>query len=393
MLTAYSAKAPLVLVTDYPASAQGGGAVILRSLLSSSDRSSIVWLSPSPERGTAQQDFTLTNGSETLRKFLGRRSMSVDSLLASRLAAEIREIAARKGARAIWIVMHGALVHVAAQLLSQSGLPVHLTVHDDPAFGVALMSRRYFAMTPFVERDFARAIRRCASVDVISAGMARRYRQRYGIDSVIVHRGMQERIAERPTLVDSDVLDIGVMGNTYGYAQLPLLVRATSKAARFVGKRPRVTIIGEGHGERLSAETRDDAEVTFTGHLNEADAVQRLSQCFALYLNYPFSRRAAVLRQTSFPTKLSSYLLAARPLLMHAPADSSVADLAQHGDYVSWWTSESVDAGAAAIRRLFDNPASRESQHEAAEALRQRYYDLVGNRRALFGALNALPRS
>jgi hypothetical protein len=390
-LRAFSPSAPLLLVTDYPASAGGGGAVILRSLLREpADRDAVVWASPSPATDAHRQDVTLVPSSGAVAKLLGRRSVAADSLLAGRLADDIEAVARARGARAIWIVMHGPLVHVAARLLERTRRPVHLTVHDDPAFGVALMSRRYAALAPLIELDFARALRAARSIDVICDNMAERYRRRYGVGSVVVHRGLWREVAARPALADDSHLDVGVMGNTYGYSQLPLLAQAVERVARAIGKRPRVTVVGAGLGARLAAEFQGRVEVDVPGHMDEAHAAERLARCFALYLNYPFSRRAAVLRQTSFPTKLSSYLLAARPLLMHAPSDSSIAHLIDMPGFVGWWGDESVDAGARVLRALWDSPAAHASQHEPAEQLRRRHYDLETNRRTLFGALDAL---
>jgi hypothetical protein len=286
--------------------------------------------------------------------------------------------------------MHGAMVHLAARLLSRPSLPVHLSVHDDPAFGVALMSRRHVALLPVIERDFGYALRRARSVDVISEGMARRYRDRYGIGSTIVHRGIAEPVLERPGYVAGGSLEIGVMGNTYGYAQLPLLGRVVEAAAGRVGVRGRLVMIGEGPGQRLRAEVGDRIDVEVTGHLDERRAIERLSRCFALYLNYPFSRRAAVLRQTSFPTKLSSFLLAARPLFAHAPFDSSIAHLASMTDYVAWWGDEQFEEGVSQLTRLWNLPAAHASQHVVAERLRLAHYDLRANQAALLEPLDAL---
>jgi hypothetical protein len=222
--------------------------------------------------------------------------------------------------------------------------------------------------------------------------MAARYQRRYGAASIVVHRGLAGPVQPSPAGVarDAGALEVGVMGNTYGYEQLLVLGAAVEAGARALSLAPRITIIGGGPGERLRADLAGRVEVEVTGHLDEARAVDRLARCFALYLNYPFGRLASVLRQTSFPTKLSSYLLAARPLLVHAPRESSIADLEQHPGYVGWWGSERVDEGREILLRLWRTPAAHESQHATAERLRLQYYDLDANRDALFAALERL---
>lgn len=339
-------------------------------------------------------EVSLKRGSAVLQPLLGRRSPTIDVLLRHRIASELRTLAKERNARAFWIVMHGAMVHVAADLLEDRNLPVHLTVHDDP-FGVALMSHRHLPLLPLIVRDFRFAIRRAASVDVISEGMANRYRQTLGVDSIVVHRGMEAPIVDLNSPLDPSVLDIGILGNTYTYSQLALLARATELAAKKIERRARLTIVGEGFGGRLRAENAGRIEVEVTGHLNESDAVARLSRCFALYLNYPFAARAAVFRRTSFPTKLSTYLMTARPLLAHSPSDSSLSYLRSLSGYVEWWNDRNVAAGGEALRRLWDNPLAHGSQHLIAESLRLKYYDYGTNQKRLFDSLDSLvqPRS
>ncbi len=55
VLTNYDPDHPLVLLTDFPPHAGGGGAVILRSLMDQATRRSIVWmtLTPGGDRGTS----------------------------------------------------------------------------------------------------------------------------------------------------------------------------------------------------------------------------------------------------------------------------------------------------------------------------------------------------
>lgn len=393
-LVNYSPERPLILLTDYPPRAGGGGAVILRSLIGEADRGRILWLSLSPDAPGATSDGpsqVLQSGSGRFASLLRRRSMLTDSILGARLAAEVRAIAAERKAGAVWAVMHGAVVHVAAHLTGHADLPVHLTVHDDPAFGVALMSTRYLAMVPLIERDVRRSLRAARSVDVVCEDMGKRYRERYGVSSTVAHRGMSRPIEPSATH-ETQVLEVGVLGNTYGYTQLPLLAEAVIKAASTVGVPGRLVVLGQGNGPQLARDFAGRLDVEVTGHLNEAAAVERLRRCFALYLNYPFGPRAAVLRQTSFPTKLTTYIQAARPLLVHAPRDSSIRFLSGRAfaDYAAWWDDMDVESGARALAQAWRAPALRPSRHEAAEFIRRTHYDLAPNRASLFAALNAL---
>jgi hypothetical protein len=289
--------------------------------------------------------------------------------------------------------MHGASVHVAAHLSRAAVLPLHLTVHDDPA-GIALRTERYAALLPIITRDFSTALRGASSVDVVSAGMLERYRRRYGIEAVIVHRAVDGPVPAAPPFDRArEGLHVGVFGSTYGERPLKILAGAVADAAAVIGVPGRVSIIGQGqdaHGG-LRRRFARRAELVVTGYVDEDDAVARLRRCLLLYVNYPFGRRDRIFRQTSFPTKLTNYVAAARPLLVHAPVDSSlsalVGGLPRYGH--AWRTNRSVD-GEETLVRLWNEPGLEQSMHVDAETVRQRYFDPLKNARSLFGALNAL---
>jgi hypothetical protein len=393
-LTSYSPENPLLLVTDFAPDAGGGGAVILRSLLDGPDRRRVIWASPtldSIQSSSFGAGVAFLTASHRLSAWLRRRSVTVDSLVAGAFADEITALALRRRARALWIVMHGAMVHVAARLVErQVSLPVHLSVHDDPPFGVSMLSRRHLALVPLVARDLRHALSRARSVDVISQGMADRYHSLYGVNPIVVHRGMAGPVNGAPDHDRSTGIDIGVLGNTYGYRQLLVLARALALAAERARVPARLVVVGAGYGARLQSHFNKRLQVEVTGHLDESMAIDRLSRCFLLYLNYPFGRRATVLRRTSFPTKLSTYLLTARPLLVNAPVDSSIAPLFTMQDYAAWWANLRPEDGAATILRAWERDEMHTSRHVLAEQIRERQYDLRTNRARLFFALNAL---
>jgi glycosyltransferase involved in cell wall biosynthesis len=390
-LEGYSADHPLLLLTDFPPETPGGGAVILQSLLGPAEREQIVWLTPARPCAAGRNVVWLRRGSAARTPKLGRSLWLDNTLMAGDLADEVLEIARERGAQAIWIVMDGAGVAIAARLARRTTVPIHLSVHDDPAFSIALASRRYLVLTPAIARDFARALRAAASVDVISEGMADRYLRRYGVRSVIVRRGLDRVIEPSPPYAKERLgLRVGILGNTYGYRQLLILGQAVAEAARKVGVPGRLLVVGAGHGERLRRDLAGQVEVEFTGHIDEAEAVRHLQRCFLLYLNYPFPAVHAVRRQTSFPTKLSTYVQAARPLLIHAPADSSLTPLGELTGYATCWDTPRACHGAAHLSRMWANPQGAESFHVAADRVRTRYFDLERNRRSLFDALNVL---
>lgn len=379
-----------MLVTDPPPDAGGGGAVILRSLIGVGDYEKIVWATLTPPQSP------VVARTVVLDRPTARVPYVFDGLVhAKRLAAEVSDLARVVAARGIWIVMHGTAVHIAARLARRAQHPLHFTVHDDPPYANALRSRRHCVLVPWIARDVSAALRGARSVDVISQSLARRYR-RYGIaDLRVVHRAVAGPVAAASRLEGSmGPPSVGVLGSTYGAGQFSVLGKAIALAAHRIGARGRLLVIGGTNAGQIRHCVGSAVDVECTGHLEEHAALLRLRECSALYLSYPFGWRDRVLRQTSFPTKLSTYVLAARPLLVHAPRDSSIAPLCSaHPRYAMPWCSMNALDGADALGRLLAADTDVPTWHLDADRVREHFYAPERNRTALFSMLNALPSS
>ena len=374
----------MILITDYPPDATGGGAVILRSLLGPEERRAVLWLSPTP---SSDAPATLQAGSSGR----GRRSLGLDQTIHARaLADEVLSIARERDARGFWVVLHGSGVAIASRLVKAGLLPLHATVHDDPAYANALRSRRYLPLVPWIA-GFRPSDPSAKSVNVIGPSMAQHYRRKFGIEPKVVHRALPRPVEPSPTYDKAQHgLRVGVLGSTYSYGQLTILARAVESAAKALDVPGRLMVVGRSHGERLRAEVGGRVEVEVLGHVEESEAVTRLRDCFALYLNYPFGPLDYSLRRTSFPTKLGTYAMAARPILIHAPGDCSLMPLTEIDGYAGHWDSLREADGAAVLAAMWRDPRASESRHSEAEAVRLRYFDPDRNRRTLFQQLDAM---
>lgn len=380
-LRAYTEASPLLLVTAFSPAHQGGGAVILRSLVGEHGAPNVVWAS------LAEREVV------TAGRVAHRRSGRSAWLSApNRMAQAIDRVADRHGASAIWIVAHGPILPAVAPLVERFGRPVHLSVHDDPAWAVVFRTRRELPLTPWVRASLSQAVAAATSVDVISAGMRAEFARRFEIDSVVVHRVIDEPIpANEAYDRRSAGLSVGILGKLYAPRQLELLLRAVSRAAERARVPGRVVLVGQEDARLVKrAAAVGDVEVTFTGHLPEHDGVEILRRVFALYLGYPFGLRAQVLRRTSFPTKLGTYLLAARPLFLHTPYDSTLTPIASVAPFTIPWLDDNVERGARSLLRAWVNDVLHASQHEPAELLRTQHFGLE-NRARMFEALDRLP--
>ena len=70
---------------------------------------------------------------------------------------------------------------------------------------------------------------------------------------------------------------------------------------------------------------KSPANIEYLGFRSVRETVKILSRSDINYLPYPFEPALSHLTRSAFPTKLSSYAAAGRPVFMHAPARSSLA--------------------------------------------------------------------
>ncbi len=398
-LTTFAADAPLLVLTEYHPYHAGGGLAILRTLIEPADRDRLLWVTTAPPRDVDRTYPPVIS----LRKSTGARGWPMrlapvldSTLLSTGMARELLEIVRQKNAKALWIVAHGSALPITDEFLRlcrDSPLPMHVTVHDDPAFAVAAMSKKLRLLVGRTERQFAKVLHAARSVDVIGKGMQMRYRERYGVDSEIIHRAVDGVVEQKLPLERETVgLSVGILGNTYRYQQLPLLAEAVRLAALRVGAKGRVIVYGQSFGARLRADVNAEVEVVVRGHVDEAEAAAQLSrEALVLYLNYPFAEAERVLRETSFPTKLSTYVLSARPILVHAPLNSSTSELCKdEPEFARAWTDMSSLSGANALTDFWKAPDIEKSFHAAAERTRLKYFDPERNRSMIGQLLNNL---
>lgn len=381
-LTAFSSDRPLLLLTDFSPGAKGGGAVNIRSLLTPEDRKRILWATLSPLATDQQREVSLAGA--------GPRSVLRDSTVrVHKLRREVERVMRSHNSPAAWIVAHSACVRIAPGLVA-AGVPVHVTVQDDPAWAFALRTRRYAALAPLLARDLRRTLRGARSVEVVSQGMAQRYRARYGVEPTIVNRGLAGPLQPTSQYDRGQGLCVTVLGSTYGVRELTVLAQAMGMVQKRLGISARLTVIGGVDKGQIRDLCPSNVELEVPGYLDEEEGLDILRESYLLYVNYPFDRRGKMLRETSFATKLTTYVMAARPLLLHMPPESSVAVLSSTAPYANLWSSLKPEDGADIIERLWRNEAIGNSFHAEADAVREEHFDLERNRALLFGALNAL---
>jgi hypothetical protein len=362
-----SPRRRIVLFSPFPPNI-GGGSVVLKSLIPQLEEFDISWLYTAPR----DQQFS---GATWIGPGLGGglpwHDLSRAALLWSRVETPRLDHLAQElmsqPADGHWIVAHneGTLV---ARVLMHRGARVHLTVQDDVPDGIFGRSTRYRLLAPLARPTYQQTLKLARSVDVISEGMRRYYASRLGLKSVVVHRFISQLPATTPPPPRVNQIEVGHIGSIYAAEEWRAFLAALRGYARRRGLAARMIMVGMAERYRTDAGEFSDM-VELIPDTPEAEAVQRLSRCDFVYAMYPFKRRADVFRRTSLPTKMSTYLLCQRPILGHAPAASSLADVLRAHDLGVLCPSSTPAALDAAIEIIAAKTVPRDKYEAARGAL------------------------
>lgn len=277
------------------------------------------------------------------------------------------------GAEALWVVAMAEGISAGKTLKSKLRLPLHVTVHDDPARTQAGRSRRYRPFRALFQRSFRDLARMADSIDVISEPMQRHYATDPGVKSIVYFRHLPVLPEIAETAKDSKVCWLGHIGAVYGPEELATCLKAFGQACSRLGRKAGVRFFGEsrfgpGFMERfLPAGSQVDVIATSP----EGEAIARLMECDFVWAMYPFDRASRFFCETSCPTKVSTYLQVQRPIFAQTPAGSTLDTLVKRHRLGIVATQRTVESARESIELLLTGefPAS------AFEAARE---DLCG---------------
>lgn len=163
--------------------------------------------------------------------------------------------------------------------------------------------------------------------------MSRRFADEYGAQCTILHQPIEPEWVERRRTASRDCggdFVIGFAGSVTARDELELLCRALDSAHWMVaGRRARLRVFGL----RFVCQAQTARWIEYRGYVPEtADVVAGLAECDVLFLPQPFGPQGRAFSEYSFPTKLTTYVAAGRPLLILTPESSALADFCREQD-------------------------------------------------------------
>lgn len=352
----------VLLITPFPPHI-GGGGVNIRTLIAGFKAVTVDWR----YRGVGHDDACL--GDFSIQGSLWERYLefykTFQGVLTPNLRAAVERIGAIK-ADAYWLVVHEEFLPLAVHLRERVGDRIHLSIQDDPPDAIYARSKRYRHVRAIARRHQKKFLRTFASVDVTSVNMQEFYAREYGLASQVVHPVVWSSRFAPDQALPANELRIGHIGSVYTNQEWQIFLRGAESLARTQGRKLVIKVIGKP-GVNTQPPRGFGGQIEMLGQMDEAEGITQLSACHAVYAMYPFSETYRVFRETSQPTKLSTYVQAARPIFGHSPRGSSLENFLARFPIGANCASLDVPEIAAALEAVIAQPPSRERFQTALE--------------------------
>jgi glycosyltransferase involved in cell wall biosynthesis len=239
-----------------------------------------------------------------------------------RLLRSVVAFSERERPELIWAVLSSPGIYMLAHRVAASlKLPLVCSVLDPPEY---LIENLHFdpLVCRMVKEEFKADMLASRRIAVMSEEMGDEYARIYGVPCTVIRSGVHPSLLAPERAVDSNPneLVIGFAGSMYAKKEWRALLRSIESIKgvlhgrkikiRFVGRWPRLGVSRTALAEHHQP-------------VSPAEAIRLMSEVNLCYLPYWFDHRHARTARLSFPSKLSTYVAAGRPVLYHGPADST----------------------------------------------------------------------
>lgn len=240
----------------------------------------------------------------------------------NKLADKAANFGKEFGADRIWCVMEGqTMFRLAVKVSQRMQVPLLTHVWDPPGWWMRANSVDRFSRK-LVINTFDQALRQSRSCACASWVMADDYNKQYGLNALPVMPSLDASWAMPPAqeLHSGDTVIIGIAGKLYSETEwLNLLATLDHVGWRVGGKKIILRILARS----FDVHTDGLSHIEFLGWRDQREAITLLNEADILYCPYWFDPVFEKEARQSFPSKLTTYLAAGRPVFFHGPTYAS----------------------------------------------------------------------
>lgn len=276
-----------------------------------------------------------------------------------RIVPQLLKFIRRHHIEVLWIVVQGqTMVRLGAELQSQLAMPMYSQLWDP--LGWWLRANRIDPSTASeLESKFDALMRASVAIGAASWAMAEQYGGKYGVRAVPLIPGIPSRmqqVCDDTATQPKAAFVIGMAGQLYAVEEWKRLLQACQSLNwRVGGKKIKIRLLGAACTIPVSGEVC----IEYRGYHTQQSTVQLLSECDVLFLPYWFDARFRQEAELSFPSKLSTYCAAGKPILAHGPSYASPVQFVD-SENIGWTVT--VDEQSALADTIVESDANVEER-------------------------------
>lgn len=254
------------------------------------------------------------------------------------IANFINKIIKKKEIDLVWIISDYSLLNSASLLSKQLRIPYHISVHDDPLFSSEIFGD--YIPKRNISEYFSEIVKKSKSMDVISLNMSKLYKEKFGVDSIVITKGFDldslNKLNKSVSLKkDLKVLMAGVSVNTKPWPNIMF------DTLNYFNN----SFSPKLHFYAFDKKLRqyDHPNVSVCGNMTVEEHKVFVEDMDLGYANDPLdhSEEFAI---TSMPTKIITYISYGIPFIYHGPSKAAIGGIIkEHSLGVHVDTNETKD--------------------------------------------------
>jgi len=358
----------ILLITHNTMTTVTGGTILIRNLVKRIPTENLVWAAVAGsdpqvpdwmsrfEKITFQSwTFTYLLSAFARRTFFGRVLWWWHYRLhANRVGLKIESWMATKRIDKIWLLAAGAAIPVSATLCRKTGLPFHITVHDD------IEGHNSASEADILGDDFKYLLENASTSDLTSTSMWEYYQNKYQapLSPLLFWNGFVDGEIPPAPVINKQIRTIGYAGNIWSPDNFHCLADALASlnAKREVDNQISIVVFSDKLRKHLFLTS---PLIKYEGFVEPDKISAKLQKCDLLYAPMGFKSKHEVLARTSLPGKILSYMKAQIPILSHGPTFATNIDFVNTHRVGLSITTQDKDVVASEILRYEQDYESR----------------------------------
>lgn len=286
----------------------------------------------------------------------------------------------------VWCILQGqTMIKIALKTACKLGVPLYTQVWDPPQWWLKENAIDRIT-TSKILKLYAKTLKKSQKMAAASINMTKIYKEKYEANTVPVIPSLSPAAIITPVIENNrGHIIIALAGQIYALdAWNSMLEALDSVNWNINGKNVKIRIMSyylpniSGHSAR---------NIEFLGYRSQAESIRLLSESDILYLPYWFDKNYDDVVRLSFPSKLTSYLAAGKPVLCHSPEYSSPATFITENNAGFVCSSmekreilksiELIDNNPDLVRDYTENGRIALNKYLSDENLKQRFAEFI----------------